>query len=184
MKTCIKCNCELKQNIWDCSECGYKPTLKDGRLVLSLEDNKQNNIGFENEFFDNLIKVEEKNFWFCARNKLITWAMKSYFPNIKNFFEVGCGTGFVLSGINHKFPKLDLYGSEGLAYGLKFASARVPKATLFQMDARNIPFKEEFELLGAFDMLEHVQEDKEVLLRLILSGRLQCVTHEKNVKMG
>lgn len=166
MKTCIQCNHELEQNIWNCPKCGYKPILKDGRLVLSLENNKQNNIGFENEFFDRLIKVEEKSFWFCARNKLIIWTIKNYFPNIKNFFEVGCGTGFVLSGISCTLPKLDLYGSEGLAHGLKFASTRVPKATLFQMDAKNIPFKEEFEVLGAFDVLEHIQEDKEVLKQM------------------
>ena len=166
MKTCIQCKCELKQNIWDCPECGYKPTLKNGNLILSAENNEENNIGFENDFFDRLIKVEENSFWFCARNKLITWTIKKYFPHIKNFLEVGCGTGFVLSGINHAFPNLDLYGSEGLAHGLKFASNRVPNATLFQMDARSIPFKEEFDLVGAFDMLEHVSEDKEVLQQM------------------
>lgn len=163
MKTCIQCECELKQNIWDCPECGYKPLIKDGNLVLSLESKS---IGFESDFFDRLIKVEENNFWFCARSKLITWTIKKYFPNIKNFFEVGCGTGFVLSGISNAFPTIDLYGSEGLIKGLKFASNRVPKATLFQMDARNIPFKEEFEVIGAFDMLEHVSEDIAVLQQM------------------
>ncbi len=166
MKTCIKCKCELKQNTWNCSKCGYEPLRKDGRLVLSLDLNEQKNIGFEAEFFDKLIKVEENNFWFCARNKLINWAIKNYFPNIKKFLEVGCGTGFVLLGINRIFPKLDLYGSEALAHGLKFASKRVPKATLFQMDARDIPFKGEFEVVGAFDMLEHILEDKLVLQQM------------------
>ena len=163
MKTCIKCKCELKQNIWNCLKCGYKPQIKDGRPILSLESNEQKDIGFEVEFFNRLIKVEENSFWFCARNKLINWAIKNYFPDINNFFEVGCGTGFVLSGINRAFPDIDLYGSEGLAEGLKFASKRVPVATLFQMDARNIPFKEEFEVVGAFDMLEHILEDEAVL---------------------
>ncbi|OGI06597.1 MAG: hypothetical protein A3F80_06125 [Candidatus Melainabacteria bacterium RIFCSPLOWO2_12_FULL_35_11] len=160
MKTCIKCKCDLEQNIWDCAECGYKPKLKGGKLILSIENNEQNNIGFEDEFFDRLIKIEENSFWFRARNKLIIWTLKNYFPNIKNFFEVGCGTGFVLSGISNAFSMVDLYGSEGLVKGLKFASNRVPKAILFQMDARNIPFKEEFEVIGAFDMLEHISGDK------------------------
>ena len=163
MKTCVQCNCELKQNTWNCSKCGYKPQLENGRLVLSLQSQE---IGFEAEAFNRLVKVEENSFWFCARNKLINLAIKTYFSNIHNFLEVGCGTGFVLSGINRAFPKLDLYGSEALAYGLEFASNRVPKATLFQMDARKIPFKEEFEVIGAFDMLEHVLEDKVVLQQM------------------
>ena len=166
MKTCIQCKCELKQNTWNCSKCGYEPQFKDGRLVLSLECNGKTNIGFEDKFFNRLIKVEENSFWFRARNKLINWTIKNYFPNAKHFFEVGCGTGFVLSGINGAFPKLDLYGSEALVHGLQFASKRVPKATLFQMDARNIPFKEEFEVVGAFDMLEHISEDTLVLEQL------------------
>ena len=163
MKTCIECKCEVEQNNWNCPKCGYKPRVEDGRLVLSLEGNEQNDIGFESEFFNRLIKVEENNFWFCARNKLINWAIKNYFPKTRNFFEIGCGTGFVLSGIDAAFPNLDLYGSEALSHGLKFASKRVPKATLFQMDARNIPFKEEFEVIGAFDVLEHILEDETVL---------------------
>ena len=162
MKTCIKCECEL-ENTWNCSKCGYEPVLRDGRLALSLEPDEGKNIGFESESFSKLIEVEENSFWFCARNELIDWAIKKYFPGIKSFFEVGCGTGFVLSGINSNFPELDLYGSEALAEGLKFASERVPKATFFQMDARNIPFKEEFEVIGAFDILEHILEDKLVL---------------------
>jgi SAM-dependent methyltransferase len=31
------------------------------------------------------------------------------------------------------------------------------------MDARNIPFKEEFDVIGAFDVLEHIEEDEQVL---------------------
>ena len=163
MKTCIECKCEVEQNNWNCPKCGYEPRLEDGRLVLSLESDEQKDIGFESEFFNRLIKVEENNFWFCARNKLINWAIKNHFPKARNFFEIGCGTGFVLSGIDAAFPDLDLSGSEVLSHGLKFASERVPKATLFQMDARNIPFKEEFEVIGAFDVLEHILEDKAAL---------------------
>ena len=34
---------------------------------------------------------------------------------------------------------------------------------LFEFDARNIPFEDEFDVLGAFDVLEHVDRDEEVL---------------------
>jgi SAM-dependent methyltransferase len=40
---------------------------------------------------------------------------------------------------------------------------RVPKAELLQMDARRIPFVGHFDLVGAFDVLEHVDEAEEGL---------------------
>jgi SAM-dependent methyltransferase len=35
-----------------------------------------------------------------------------------------------------------------------------------QMDARNIPFENEFEVIGAFDVLEHIKEDEKVLTQI------------------
>jgi 2-polyprenyl-3-methyl-5-hydroxy-6-metoxy-1,4-benzoquinol methylase len=34
------------------------------------------------------------------------------------------------------------------------------------MDARNIPFDNEFDVMGAFDVLEHIKEDEEVLAQM------------------
>jgi SAM-dependent methyltransferase len=54
-------------------------------------------------------------------------------------------------------------GTEYHAQGLEFAARRVPAARLMQMDARRIPFREEFDVVGAFDVIEHIEEDEEVL---------------------
>ena len=35
-----------------------------------------------------------------------------------------------------------------------------------QMDARNIPFVDEFDAIGAFDVLEHIEEDEQVLAQM------------------
>lgn len=35
-----------------------------------------------------------------------------------------------------------------------------------QMDARQIPFSEEFDVIGAFDILEHIEEDEQVLQQM------------------
>ena len=34
------------------------------------------------------------------------------------------------------------------------------------MDARSIPFREEFDLIGAFDVIEHIEEDEAVLSQI------------------
>jgi SAM-dependent methyltransferase len=94
---------------------------------------------------------------------LIVWALRSHFPGARNFFEIGCGTGFVLSGIEKEAPHLSLFGSDVHLEGLGFASKRLKRAELLQMDARRIPFEDEFDVIGAFDVLEHVEQDELVL---------------------
>ena len=39
------------------------------------------------------------------------------------------------------------------------------------MDARRIPFREEFDLIGAFDVIEHIKQDEEVLARMFHATR-------------
>jgi hypothetical protein len=51
--------------------------------------------GFETKAFTQLVTLEGNNFWFVSRNRLIVWALQRYFPQAKNFLEIGCGTGFV-----------------------------------------------------------------------------------------
>ncbi|MFM6270718.1 MAG: methyltransferase domain-containing protein, partial [Dolichospermum sp.] len=74
--------------------------------------------------------------------------------------------GFVLQGIEKHLPHLITSGSEIFTTGLQFATDRLCKTTLFQMDARNIPFAEEFDIIGAFDVLEHIKQDEDVLIQM------------------
>jgi SAM-dependent methyltransferase len=121
------------------------------------------NDGFRQEFFAGLADLEAESWWFRARNELITWALRNDFPDSHSLLEIGCGTGFVLSGIHASQPTLRLAGSEIFSAGLAFAAARVRSAAFYQMDARNIPFISEFDVVGAFDVLEHIEDDVVVI---------------------
>ncbi|MBI4832469.1 MAG: class I SAM-dependent methyltransferase, partial [Candidatus Lindowbacteria bacterium] len=110
-----------------------------------------------------LSKIEKGNFWFESRNRLLIWALRRYFNTAANFLEIGCGTGFALSALRQEFPRMAFAGSEIFVEGLAYAKARAPDVRFFQMDARHIPFENEFDVVGAFDMLEHVEEDTIVL---------------------
>jgi len=162
MKVCPACGFKFKISEESCPSCLKAPVMKDGFLAYAPELADANE-GFEPEFFEKLFSLELKSFWFNSRNKLIIWTIKEYFPNSKKFLEIGCGTGFVLSGIEKAFPNMALRGSEIYSAGLSYADKRVKRAELFQMDARKIPFEKEFDLIGAFDVLEHIEEDEAVL---------------------
>lgn len=124
------------------------------------------NTGFNAHHFQKLAAVEAGNFWFCTRNRIILWALSTYSPSLTSFLEIGCGTGFVLSGISKRFPGLRLVGCEYFEEGLRFARQRVPAAEFRQMDARCIPYTSDLDAIGAFDVLEHIHEDVSVLQQI------------------
>lgn len=122
--------------------------------------------GFKTHYFKELAELEAENFWFRARNKFILWALQKYSPGLQSFLEIGCGTGFVISAISKQFPDAKLSGSEYLEEGMVYARQRVPGAKFSQMDARQIPHESELDAIGAFDVLEHIEEDMAVLQQI------------------
>ena len=140
--------------------------MADGFTSYAPELAAEGGAGFKSSFFRDLAALEDRNFWFRSRNKLILWALGKYGASFRSFLEIGCGTGYVLSGISKAFPDRELFGSEIFTTGLSFAAKRLTTARLIQMDAREIPFVEEFDVIGAFDVLEHIKQDDEVLVQV------------------
>ena len=165
MKKCLICLEKFNSLNWQCPVCQNSPKFIDGYPIFSPESLTAE-AGFEAEYFAQLACLEKSNFWFCSRNRLILMEIKRYFSQSGNFLEIGCGTGFVLSAIEKTFPHFSLYGSDIFIEGLKFAKQRLQKVTLLQMDVQRIPFEDEFDVIGVFDMLEHVKEDTLVLSEL------------------
>lgn len=121
---------------------------------------------FDPQLFEQLAALEQKNFWFRARNRLIIWAIRSQIPSCTSFLEIGCGTGFVLEAIKKSFPKAAITGTELFPHALTFAQARVPEASLVAADAKALSLKMKYEAAGAFDVLEHIDDDLLVLRQL------------------
>jgi SAM-dependent methyltransferase len=165
LRLCLNCGAGFEGAEWRCPQCGVEPRVTDGFAAFAPEL-AQTGEGYDPTHFSALALLESGNFWFRARNRLIVWALARYFPGARRLLEVGCGTGFVLSGIAAAFPTLEITGSEVAAEGLGFAARRVPAARLIQMDARRIPFREEFDVAGAFDVIEHIEDDRAVLRAL------------------
>lgn len=170
MKLCLACENRFESDGWLCPACGSGPAKRRGFLAFSPEPEAETE-SFREEDFARLAALEEGNFWFRSRNRFLAWALERTVPEARSLLEIGCGTGFVLSAFARSFPKLDLSGSEVVAAGLDFAARRVPQARLFQMDARRIPFDRELDVIGAFDVLEHVVEDERVLGELFRALR-------------
>lgn len=123
--------------------------------------------GYDAHAFARLAAVEERSFWFRSRNRLIVSTLGRFFPRVESLLEVGCGTGFVLAAITSAFPHLRLAGTELFPEGLEVARRRLGEdVVLVREDARELRYREEFDVVGAFDVLEHVEEDTVVLERI------------------
>ena len=165
MKVCLSCEQRYEGDDWQCPACGFAVANEQGILKFA-PGIARDGIGFNPAHFAELAQLESTNFWFRARNALLIHLLRTYIPEARKLLELGCGTGFVLSGIANAFPQLAVSGSELFAEGLSFAAERVRGAKLFQMDARAIPFENEFDVIGAFDVLEHIEEDERVLAQM------------------
>lgn len=162
MILCPKCGSQNIDLTSPCQVCGFEPEHRDGFVVWSPEL-AQCNSGFNSQNFAGLAQAESQHFWFRSRNQLILWALGKYFPEASSLMEVGCGTGFVLAGIAKQYPRIRLVGSEIYTSGLAFAAQRLPGVELVQMDARSLPYVAEFDVVSAFDVIEHIKEDELVL---------------------
>lgn len=162
MRVCPACGSARSDDAWTCADCGSQPDVIGGFTAFAPAL-ASSGAGFREDYFADLAAIEAGSFWFRARSALIIWAMQRYVPDVRSFLEIGCGTGFVLRGVHDTYPSAELSGSEVFTAGLAFAAQRVPSARFYQMDARSIPFRDEFDAIGAFDVIEHIDEDEAVI---------------------
>lgn len=158
MRSCISCRASIGPDDWKCTSCGSEPTEADG--IVDFLDEENFDAAFSEGDYANLERLEAASFWFRSRNELIAWAVQTHFPDARNILEIGCGTGFVLRGLAMAVPGLTLSGSELSVPPLRITRERLPEASLYRFDARAIPFRDEFDLVCAFDVLEHIPDDR------------------------
>jgi SAM-dependent methyltransferase len=116
--------------------------------------------------FDVSRRVEDASFWCQSRNRLIGSLVERYITaRPARMLELGCGIGGVLTElVTHS--NLSLTGSEIYLHGLRYARARLPQVDFIQLDATTMAFAADFEAIGAFDVLEHIDADETAMARV------------------
>src|SRR5262249_54107613 len=147
---------------WRCAACGHVVAERDG-VPMFAPDLADTISGMDPKNFDELANFEAEYFWFVARNALIVGLIDKYFPEARSFLEVGCGNGAALRAVAGLRAWERLVGTELHPSGLVHARKRMPFVEFAQMDARDIPAASAFDLTGAFDVIEHIDDDEGVL---------------------
>ncbi len=165
MKRCPQCSTAHEAADWVCPACGWRPE-RHGQVYDLMSQGTAGSLGFQAHNFQDLAAVEDRYFWFAARNALIAWAMSRYLPDARTFLEVGCGNGQVLRALQRVAPNLRLTASEAFVEGLEVAASRLTGVDFLRIDVRALPFQEEFDAVGAFDVLEHVDDDRQAMAEI------------------
>lgn len=120
--------------------------------------------GYPSSGFDVTDDAEEDSFWVRSRTRLLKREVLQAVSSVPRarFFEIGCGTGAFLRSLSSE-SSLELLGSEIYLRGLRSAKAQCPTVEFIQLDATAIPFMAEFDVIGAFDVIEHIEDDISVL---------------------
>lgn len=120
---------------------------------------------YDPHYFEPLYQIEERHFWFRSRNKVIGELVKqlvSEYDSNYAVLEVGCGTGYVLQELNAICQHGSVIGTDLFVEGLEYARRR-SDALLVQSDLNQSPFGIRFDLIGLFDVIEHIPDDIAVL---------------------
>ncbi len=163
MNRCVRCGGRDVSPEWECRACGWRATRDDGVLTC-LVTQEADDRGYPDDV--QMPSADDEHFWRHARNQLFSWAIRRYFPVAQSFFEVGCGTGGVLRHLARHHPELALTGMEYDPVMARRAARAVPGAAILRADARALPFAEAFDVVGSFDVVEHIDEDREVMASL------------------
>lgn len=135
-------------------------TLIDGIKCYSPEEAIRYD-DYPHDGFDLTEKLEAESFWVASRIRLLKKIIqrKSLQFSKARFLEIGCGTGTFIREIAQN-KNLKITGSEIYLNGLLYAKKkRLPYVEFIQFDAKQGRLPEEFDIVAAFDVLEHIDDD-------------------------
>lgn len=114
--------------------------------------------------FEVTAAVEARSFWCRSRNRIVRHLFDRFVARDRpvDVLEIGCGIGGVIQELR-RIPNLRLTGSEVYLQGLKYARQKLPDVQFIQLDATDIPFSSEFDVICAFDVIEHIDADVRVM---------------------
>jgi len=117
--------------------------------------------------FDVTDENSESSFWVRSRNRLFK---KIVYDNLvptgkTKLLEIGCATGdFIRQIVDNK--NLEITGSEIYLKGLKYAKKNLPEVDFIQFDVTQGGVGEKFDLIVAFDVIEHIEDDVAAILNI------------------
>lgn len=121
----------------------------------------------EAEFYAEYFEAEDRHWWFVGRRQIILRALERQLPppstNPRKILDVGSGTGAMLGHLR-RFGEVQ--GVDPDEAAVAFCHQR-GEGAVQQLPDPELPFPEgAFDLVTAFDVLEHIDDDRSMLAEI------------------
>ena len=139
-----------------------KPEIIDG-IECYCPHVGENHQDYHASGLDNLYRSESRHFWFLARREYIVEVFDKFVGKDEAIIEIGAGTGSVARGLmaaGYETAVGELHLS-----GLRYAKSYGIKEC-YQFDLYDPPFHDRFDVVGMFDVLEHLNDSVEALTKV------------------
>lgn len=84
--------------------------------------------------------------------------------NFKNCLEVGSASGYMISEIAKKYPKVTFEAIDAYDKAVKYAQKKYPRIKFSKAEAENLPFNNNFfDLLLCYETIEHVRSPQKAM---------------------
>ena len=106
-------------------------------------------------------EVERSHWWFVARRQILLALCRHYLPTGGRVLDVGCATGYFLEGAQQEF---DAWGIDPSPIAVKICQDRgLTQVVRGSTEDLSAVRDKDFEVVGFFDVLEHVDDDLSAL---------------------
>lgn len=162
MIVCPRCGTSLKerQDGYSCGSCKFRAEREQG-IILFEPGTLPDHDDFKSEGLDALYRHERNHPWFIHRLGVIRKAFLAHVAKDEDILEIGAGTGHTaraLLGEGYRKLSLGEIHRSGLLYAKQYGLEE-----LYQFDLRSPPFRDHFDVVSLFDVLEHIGEDDRAL---------------------
>ena len=161
MIICPKCKSELKKatESYLCNSCGFRANIVNGVIYFKPEIDETFE-SYDPNALDVFYRYEKEHFWFKIRRNFILKIFGKYIKKSSLVMEVGTGTGNIARELKNN--GFDVVISDVHKQFLDFEKNKIIEKR-YQFDVNESPFVDHFDAIGMFDVLEHIEEDEQVL---------------------
>lgn len=160
---CPQCKNTIKKahSGYFCEYCNQTYPILDG--IPCFIDQNRTFDGFDASSFAFLFEMEQRHFWHTGRKKIILDVLRRNIANLTEcrMLEIGCGNGNVLTFLEANGIAIE--GGDIFIDALRFCRQRSNSTNLYLLDILSLPFRDNFEIIGIFDVLEHIENDIDAL---------------------